>query len=91
MHREMEILDGGMKRTGAIVIAFDGKNLPTKRHLSDAQNKRIRNVPAANQQIRPQLAVEINLFFISNNQGSQYTNMTAGLLPLALSPQPLPA
>ena len=70
VHCQVKILNRRMKRAGAVVIAFDGENVPAKRHLGDAQDERIRNVPATNQQIRAQLAVEIDLFFVGNNKCS---------------------
>jgi len=49
VHCQVKILNRRMKRAGAVVIAFDGENVPAKRHLGDAQDERIRNVPTANQ------------------------------------------
>src|ERR1700756_1675034 len=70
MNGEMEIFDRRKKRRGAVVVAFDGKYMPAERHFSHALDKIIRNVAAANQHLRPQFAVEIDLFFIGDNERS---------------------
>jgi hypothetical protein len=70
MHGEMQIFNWRMKWCGAVVIAFHRENVTAESHFSHAHDERIRNVTAANQQISPQLPIEINLFFVRNNQCS---------------------
>src|SRR6185437_1860404 len=69
-HLQMQIFDGRMKWRRTVVVAFDRKNMPAQRHLRHAHDEGIRNVSATNQQIRAQLAVKINMFFVSNDQCS---------------------
>jgi hypothetical protein len=44
--------------------------MPAESHLRDPQNESIGKITAGNQQISPQLPIEINVFLVSNDQSS---------------------
>src|SRR6185369_16387098 len=70
VHLQMKVLDRSAKRFAFVVVAFDGENRPAQRHLGDAQNKRVGEIAAADQNIRLQFPVELDVLFVGNDQGS---------------------
>lgn len=54
------------------MIAFDGKDCPAQGHSGDAKDEGIGNIAAADEQVGAQFAVEIDLFFVCYNNGSQW-------------------